>query len=58
MPSKVYSAAVVGVKAFEVEIEVHALEPVRSINGRRGVVGRENTVNIQNFCIAERLLII
>ena len=24
MPSKVYSAAVVGVEAFEVEIEVHA----------------------------------
>jgi hypothetical protein len=24
MPSKVYSAAVVGVDAFEVEIEVHA----------------------------------
>jgi hypothetical protein len=24
MPSKIYSAAIVGVEAFEVEIEVHA----------------------------------
>jgi magnesium chelatase family protein len=51
MPSKVYSAAVVGVEAFEVEIEVHAgwgnTDKIAiCISGLRWPYGKRITINL------------